>query len=107
MSPAIRRRPAVSGALGVALAAGLLAAAPTEASAAPRTAGVSTAVRQMHPAAASAPSSVDGRIGSALSSRVTATRFGTAFTGAVVDAACGRLVWSRNGTTGRMPSSTT
>jgi D-alanyl-D-alanine carboxypeptidase/D-alanyl-D-alanine-endopeptidase (penicillin-binding protein 4) len=91
----------------VALAAGLLAAAPTEAGAAPRTAGVSTAVQHMHPAAAAAPSGVEGRIGSALSARVTATRFGTAFTGAVVDAASGRLVWSRNGTTGRMPASTT
>ena len=107
MSPAIRRRPAVSGALGVALAAGLLAAAPTEAGAAPRAAGVSTAAQQMHPALASAPSSADQRIGSALSSRVTTTRFGAAFTGAVVDAASGRLVWSRNGTTGRMPASTT
>ncbi len=107
MSPAIRRRPAVSGALGVALAAGLLAAAPTEAGAAPRTAGVRTAVQHMHPVAAAAPSGVEGRIGSALSARVTATRFGTAFTGAVVDAASGRLVWSRNGTTGRMPASTT
>jgi len=61
----------------------------------------------VQPAVASAPSSVDRRIGSSLSARATTTRFGTAFTGAVVDAASGRLVWSRNGTTGRMPASTT
>jgi serine-type D-Ala-D-Ala carboxypeptidase/endopeptidase (penicillin-binding protein 4) len=112
MSATIRRRPALSGALGVALAAGLLAATPAGADAAPRTAGVTTAgvgtaLQQAHPAVAAAPSSVDRRIGSFLSARVTTTRFGTAFTGAVVDAASGRLVWSRNGTTGRMPASTT
>src|SRR4051812_8368595 len=106
MSTTICRRPALSGALGVALAAGLVAATPTWADAAPRTAGVSaagvgTALQQVHPAVASAPSSVDRRIGSYLSARATTTRFGSAFTGAVVDAASGRVVWSRNGTTGR------
>ncbi len=107
MSATIRRRPAGSGALGVALAAGLLVAAPSGAGAAPRTAGVSTALRPALSAVTSAPSSADRRIGSSLSSRVTTSRFGSAFTGAVVDAASGRLVWSRNGTSGLMPASTT
>jgi serine-type D-Ala-D-Ala carboxypeptidase/endopeptidase (penicillin-binding protein 4) len=107
MSATIRRRPAAVGTLTVALAAGLLAAAPTGAGAAPRTTGVGAALRAAHPAVASAASSADRRIGTSLSARATITRFGTAFTGAVVDAASGRLVWSRNGTTGRMPASTT
>jgi D-alanyl-D-alanine carboxypeptidase/D-alanyl-D-alanine-endopeptidase (penicillin-binding protein 4) len=49
----------------------------------------------------------DTRIASKLLSRVTTTRFGTSFTGAVIDAASGKVVWSKNGSTGRMPASTT
>ncbi|WP_344193727.1 D-alanyl-D-alanine carboxypeptidase/D-alanyl-D-alanine-endopeptidase [Pedococcus aerophilus] len=47
------------------------------------------------------------RIRTMLDDRVTTARFGTSFTGAVVDAATGRVVWTRNGTTGLMPASTT
>ena len=42
-----------------------------------------------------------------LEARATPATFGSSFTGAVVDAASGRVVWSRNGTTGLMPASTT
>ena len=42
-----------------------------------------------------------------LEARASTTTFGSSFTGAVVDAATGRVVWSRNGTTGLMPASTT
>lgn len=53
------------------------------------------------------PTAADQRIYSALNSRVTASRFGWQFTGAVVDAGSSQLIWHRNGTTGRMPASTT
>ncbi|GAB3442954.1 hypothetical protein GCM10027517_20730 [Phycicoccus ginsengisoli] len=49
----------------------------------------------------------DPRISQLLGARATTSRFGTAFSGAVVDAASGRVVWSRNGNTGLMPASTT
>ena len=49
----------------------------------------------------------DNRINSLLTSRATTARFGTSFTGAVVDAASGKVVWSKNGSTGYMPASTT
>ena len=49
----------------------------------------------------------DPRISQLLTARATTSRFGTAFSGAVVDAASGRVVWSRNGNTGLMPASTT
>jgi D-alanyl-D-alanine carboxypeptidase/D-alanyl-D-alanine-endopeptidase (penicillin-binding protein 4) len=49
----------------------------------------------------------DKRIASALSSRVTTTRFGTAFSGAVMDVTSNRLVWSKNGDSALMPASAT
>jgi D-alanyl-D-alanine carboxypeptidase/D-alanyl-D-alanine-endopeptidase (penicillin-binding protein 4) len=49
----------------------------------------------------------DQRIAAKLNARVTTTRFGAAFSGAVVDAATGTLLWSHNGWTGEMPASTT
>lgn len=47
------------------------------------------------------------RMKAKLDVRATTARFGSSFTGAVVDAASGRAVWSRNGTTALMPASTT
>ncbi len=47
------------------------------------------------------------RMKAKLEARATTATFGSSFTGAVVDAASGRVVWSRNGTTGLMPASTT
>ncbi len=52
------------------------------------------------------PPSSDARIAGLLTSRTTTARFGTSFTGAVIDAATGRVVWSKNGNTGYMPAST-
>ena len=48
----------------------------------------------------------DTRIATKLQGRVTTTRFGTSFTGAVIDAASGKVVWSKNGSAGYMPAST-
>jgi D-alanyl-D-alanine carboxypeptidase/D-alanyl-D-alanine-endopeptidase (penicillin-binding protein 4) len=48
----------------------------------------------------------DSRIAARLAGLVTTARFGTAFTGAVVDVASGEVVWSKNGYTGLMPAST-
>jgi serine-type D-Ala-D-Ala carboxypeptidase/endopeptidase (penicillin-binding protein 4) len=109
MSTGTRCRPVRNGLLGAALAAGLLAVAPTPAGAAP--VAVSAAVTSS-PAAQGVPAtttaaSANARIASALTSRVTTARFGAAFTGAVMDAGTGRVLWSKNGSTGRMPASTT
>jgi D-alanyl-D-alanine carboxypeptidase/D-alanyl-D-alanine-endopeptidase (penicillin-binding protein 4) len=49
----------------------------------------------------------DPRISQLLTARATTSRFGSAFSGAVVDAASGKVVWTRNGNTGLMPASTT
>lgn len=49
----------------------------------------------------------DTRIATKLNARVTTARVGSSFTGAVIDAASGKVVWSRNGSTSRMPASTT
>jgi D-alanyl-D-alanine carboxypeptidase/D-alanyl-D-alanine-endopeptidase (penicillin-binding protein 4) len=59
------------------------------------------------PAAAYKATAADTRISAALTARATTARFGTSFTGAVIDAASGQVVWSRNGSTGLMPASTT
>jgi D-alanyl-D-alanine carboxypeptidase/D-alanyl-D-alanine-endopeptidase (penicillin-binding protein 4) len=48
----------------------------------------------------------DTRIASQLTARATTARFGTSVTGAVVDAASGKVVWRKNGTTALMPAST-
>lgn len=49
----------------------------------------------------------DTRLASRLTTRATATRFGSAFSGAVMDAGSNTLLWSRNGDTALMPASTT
>lgn len=51
-------------------------------------------------------SSADTRLASALTARATTARFGTLFSGAVMDARSGTLLWSKNGSTALMPAST-
>ena len=104
-------RSARSALVAVAAGALLLAAAPTASGAAgtPLTGAVPTASTTATAAsvAAYAATPADTRMASALTSRATTTRFGTSFSGAVVDAASNATVWSKSGTTGRLPASTT
>jgi D-alanyl-D-alanine carboxypeptidase/D-alanyl-D-alanine-endopeptidase (penicillin-binding protein 4) len=51
-------------------------------------------------------SSADTRLASALTARATTARFGVQFSGAVMDATSGTLLWSKNGSTALMPAST-
>jgi D-alanyl-D-alanine carboxypeptidase/D-alanyl-D-alanine-endopeptidase (penicillin-binding protein 4) len=53
-----------------------------------------------------AKTAADLRIASKLTARVTTTRFGTAFTGAVLDAGSNTTVWRKNGDTAYKPAST-
>ena len=92
----LRRQVAASATLIAALSGALVATAT-----APATAAAPSAV------ALATPTAADKRIATALTNRVTTARFGTAFSGAVIDAADGRVVWSRNGTKALMPASTT
>ena len=96
-------RPALRLLLGAALAAAVLTSTATQA------AGASATTAQVTAAVTATwtPSPADKRIASMLGSRVTTTRFGTSFTGAVVDASSNATVWSRNGSTTLMPASTT
>ena len=57
-------------------------------------------------AATYAKTAADLRIASKLTARVTTTRFGTAFTGAVLDAGSNTTVWRKNGDTAYKPAST-
>ena len=91
--------------LGGAQAASATGALPPASTSPART----TVERGSEPAVVAAgytPSAGDTRMAKALTSRVTTTRFGTSFSGAVVDATSNATVWSRNGTTGKMPAST-
>ena len=54
-----------------------------------------------------ARTAADKRIASALSSRVTTTRFGSSFSGAVMDSGSNTLLWSKGGDSALMPASTT
>ena len=100
------------GALGALVVGALLLAASPAASAADRdqrttTAPVSTTTVRVAPApAAYTPTTADTRMAQALTSRATTTRFGSSFSGAVIDAASNATVWSKSGTTGKMPAST-
>ena len=103
--------PAVRATLGAAIAGALLLAAAPTASGDdrnPRT-GTSptstTSTRTHSPDRYNTATPADQRMASALTSRATTTRFGTSFSGAVVDAASNATVWSRSGSTGRMPAS--
>lgn len=75
----------------------LLAAAPGSATAAPAATVAATY----------APTPADSRMATALTSRATIARFGTQFSGAVIDATSNTVVWSKNGSTALKPASTT
>jgi len=90
----------------VATSALLLGAAPT-ATAGTSSATATTVATTTPSAAAYTASAADRRIASMLTARVTTARFGTAFTGAVLDAGSDTTIWSKNGDTGYMPASTT
>ncbi|NYG07263.1 D-alanyl-D-alanine carboxypeptidase/D-alanyl-D-alanine-endopeptidase (penicillin-binding protein 4) [Phycicoccus badiiscoriae] len=100
-----RPRPVTLRRFTTAVVASTLGLAPAIASSATAQAQVAAAIATVKPAVT--PSTSDARVASLLTSRVTTARFGTAFSGAVIDAATGRLVWSKNGSTGLMPASTT
>ncbi|HEU5456083.1 MAG TPA: D-alanyl-D-alanine carboxypeptidase, partial [Nocardioides sp.] len=97
-------------ALGAVAAGALLLAAVPTASAVGTSAQLTGAAPAATTTAASvaayAATTADTRMASALTSRATSTRFGTSFSGAVVDAASDATIWSKSGTTARMPAST-
>ena len=105
--PAVRTTRCTLGA--VAVGALLLGASPT-ASATASTGGSRTApttsAGALGVAAAYTFTPGDLRMRTALTARATTARFGTAFTGAVVDAGSNVAVWRKNGSTGLMPAST-
>lgn len=84
--------------LGAAAAAALLLGGAPTASAAVATAAVAPP--------AYAKSAADLRIASMLTTRATTARFGTAFSGAVIDAGSNTTVWRKNGDTSLKPAST-
>ena len=97
-------------AIGAALAGALaLGAAPTaSADRVPLggTSPTSTSTTRTLSEAHYTSSAGDRRMASALTTRATTARFGTAFSGAVIDAGSNVTVWSKNGATTRMPAST-
>ena len=94
-------------ALGAAATGALLLAASPTASAAGGPQPTTSVTRSSVSSAATyTPTSADVRMKSALTSRATTARFGTAFSGAVVDAASNATVWAKNSGTYRMPAST-
>jgi serine-type D-Ala-D-Ala carboxypeptidase/endopeptidase (penicillin-binding protein 4) len=99
-------------ALGAVAAVALLLGASPATPAGAATNAASTVLSARTSAAASSLAAytftaADVRMRSSLTTRATATRFGTAFSGAVIDAASDATVWRLNGATGRMPASTT
>jgi serine-type D-Ala-D-Ala carboxypeptidase/endopeptidase (penicillin-binding protein 4) len=97
-------------ALGAVAAGALLLAASPTASAGiaaqpPRTPTADT-TSNLAAATTYTPSPGDVRMKSALTSRATTARFGTAFSGAVIDAASNATVWGKSSGTYRMPAST-
>lgn len=92
---------AVTGALLLAVAPTAAADRPTPGSLARSTTTPSTTIQRLY-----IRSAADTRIASALTSRVTTARFGTSFSGAVIDAESNATVWSKNGSTTKMPAST-
>jgi D-alanyl-D-alanine carboxypeptidase/D-alanyl-D-alanine-endopeptidase (penicillin-binding protein 4) len=106
-----RPTPATRAAVGAVLAGSLLlwsgpAASAGETPSRTGTSPTSSTVTRTYNPAAYATTTGDARMASALTSRATTSRFGTSFSGAVVDAASNTTVWSRSGSTGRMPAST-
>jgi D-alanyl-D-alanine carboxypeptidase/D-alanyl-D-alanine-endopeptidase (penicillin-binding protein 4) len=99
-----RRLAAAGAALAATAALGATALAPA-AGATPTTAGATAA--RTTAVTAYGRTAADARISAMLAARVTTTRFGTAFSGAVVDASSNAVVWSKRGTTAYLPASTT
>ena len=97
-------RPLTLTVLGAAVTGAVLLGVAPPASA---VGGVQAAAVSSLATATYAPSAADKRIASALGSRVTTARFGTSFTGAVIDSGSNATVWSRNGGTALKPASTT
>jgi serine-type D-Ala-D-Ala carboxypeptidase/endopeptidase (penicillin-binding protein 4) len=91
-------------ALGAALTGVLVLAAATTATAGPR--AISAAMVTATTTPTYSKSAADLRIASMLTARVTTTRFGTSFTGAVLDADSNVTVWRKNGGTSYKPAST-
>lgn len=97
--------------LGAAVAGALLLAVVPTASAAdtrptPGIAPASTTTVRTAAPSTYATTAGDARMKSALTSRATTSRFGSSFSGAVVDAASNVTVWSKGGSTAKMPAST-
>ncbi|GAA4360779.1 D-alanyl-D-alanine carboxypeptidase/D-alanyl-D-alanine endopeptidase [Angustibacter luteus] len=92
----------VPAALLAALAGSLVAGAGTAVPAAAATRTAATAAV----ATTYVPTTADVRIAARLSTRAAASVLGTHYSGTVIDVASNRVVWSRNGSVGRMPAST-
>ena len=114
--PAPRRHPRSGRSRNGRRPAGALAAAAVVAAlavgTAPATASATATASTVGSARAGAPSlsattPADSRIASTLSARATSTRFGTAFSGTVIDAESNELIWATRGTTQLMPASNT
>ena len=87
-----------------ALIAGLAATTPAAATTPPSVASATPTpvIKYIYRSTAA-----DVRMKSALTSRVTTTRFGSAFGGTVIDIKSNTVVWSKAATTGYMPASST
>lgn len=100
----LRRRPVLIAAAAVAACVIPVAAA------APSSGAVRTGNSLTGPVTTVAPAytrtSADSRMAAMLSRRATVSAIGRYFSGAVVDVDSNAVVWSLNGTTGRMPAST-
>jgi D-alanyl-D-alanine carboxypeptidase/D-alanyl-D-alanine-endopeptidase (penicillin-binding protein 4) len=95
--------------LTIAVLASALGAAPvlaTTGSAASAMAGSKTVSVAPTLTPAYTKTSADTRIASKLTARVTTAKFGTSFTGAVIDARSGAVIWTKNGSTALKPAST-
>ena len=99
--PPRRARGLAAAAVVAALAAGAVpaTAAPPTAGAAPRLAAAAPALATATPA--------DDRIASRLTARATTARFGTSFSGTVIDASSNEIIWSTRRTKELMPASNT
>ncbi len=96
------RRP--TRALAAVAVVAALTAGTAQATAAPAPAAAAASVSAATPALATA-TPADSRIASRLTARATTTRFGTSFSGTVIDAASNQVIWSTRRTTELMPAS--
>lgn len=101
-------RPARRTALVLAAVAGclvpLVSTAPSSGAVRPSAAA---SVRTTALASTYQPTTADRRIATMLTRRETVRLFGRSFSGTVIDVDSGQVIWSRYGTTARMPASTT